>query len=284
MSLEFAGYLHSGDNRTGQLMLVGVGTNDRYNRISASQLTGAGLYSNIHSVELVTTQEADGNLVLLKNDDFSGAFAQVSDAKSAGDVWWSSSGHIASIILIAGNRQGKQENRISFHDQFFNKWTTFLDAKLQGSQASREGDPTLTWEMFPQGISYLDPNLAYLKIYQPLHIHMPWYWSDYAASMTYHIYLYVTGDRHLRAWGARWAYWVESGAKSGKIGSELEPQVRDGLSALQDQVNQQLALTDLLGPITDVYYLPGKQLERIGTGGVIGATTDDVTIVLERPA
>ncbi|MBW4028412.1 MAG: hypothetical protein HIU93_13580 [Acidobacteria bacterium] len=284
MSLEFAGFLYSGDNRTGQSMLVGVGHTDRYNHISAAQLTSSGLYANIHSVELITTSEADGNLVLLKNDDYSGPFAQVSDAQSAGDVWWSCWGHIGSVLLIAGNKKGTSEHRISFHDQFHDKWTSFLDAKLQGKKASRQGDPTLTWEMFPANVSYLDPNLAYLKIYQPLHITMPWYWPDYAASMTYHIYLYVTGDHHLRAWGARWAYWVEGGAKSGKIADELMPEVRDGLQSLQDQVNQALTLTDLLGPITDVYYLPGRQPNRIATGGISGATTDDVTIVIEQHA
>jgi hypothetical protein len=285
MSLEFAGFLFAGDNRTGQSLLVGVGRGNRYSPIRADQLKNSGLYGTIGSAEIVTSALADGNMVFLKNDDFTGPFAQITDARSGGDLWWHITGHIGSVLLIAGNKQGTNETRVSFRDQFLNQWNSFLDNKLQGGRASREGDPTLTWEVFPASDPYnvLNPNLTYLKIYQPLHIHMPWYWPDYAASMTYHLFLYATGDGHLRAAGIRWAYWVESGAKSGRIASELEPQVRDGLGSLQDQTNQQFQLLDgVLGTVTDVYYLPGRQLQNTGTGGLTGNTVDDVTIVIER--
>jgi hypothetical protein len=280
MSLEFVGFLFSQDNRQGQSLLVGVGHGDRYNPIRSDTLHNRGLYANIHSVELDTTVEADGNIVLLQNDDFSGSFFQMSDAPSQGDEWWHTWGHVGSVLLVASSKQGSSETRLSFRDQFLNQWDSFLDAKLQGGRASREGDPTLTWEMFPANVSYLDSNLAYLKIYQPLHIHMPWYWSDYAASLTYHIYLYVNGDHHVRVWGARWAYWVEGGLKSGKIADQLEPQVKAGLSALQDQLNQQFAGLDALGTVSDVYYLPGRQTESLGTGALTGNTNDDITIVI----
>jgi hypothetical protein len=283
MSLEFSGFLFAGTNRTGQSLLVGVGRGNRYSPIRADQLKNSGLYGTIGSAEIITSALADGNLVFLKNDDFTGPFAQLTDARSAGDWWWNLTGHIGSALLIAGNKQGTKETRVSFRDQFFNQWTTFLDNKLAGGRASREGDPTLTWEVFPASVDSLDPNLAYLKIFQPLHIHMPWYWSDYAASMTYHVFLFPTGDGHLRAAGVRWAYWVEGGAKSGQIASELEPQVRDGLGSLQDQINQQFQLLDgLLGTVTDVYYLPGRQPQNTGTGGLTGNTVDDVTIVIQR--
>jgi hypothetical protein len=282
MALEFLGTLFAGDNKTGASRFVGVGHADRYNPVTAGELTGSGLYANIHSADLFTTAEADGNLVFLKNDDFSGAFAQASDAASVGDAWWHISGHIGSVISVAGNRKGKHETRLSFHDQFLSQWTTFLDSALAGSRASRQGEPTLTWEMFPATISYLNPDHTYLKIYQPLHISMPWPFSDYAASMTYHIQLFVDGSHHLRAWGARWAYWVESGIKAGHIGDSLEPQVRDGLTTLVNQVNAKISVLDALGSMSDVYYLPGKQLTRIGTGFITGNTNDDVTIVVEH--
>jgi hypothetical protein len=282
MSIDISGRLFSADNRLGTSVFIGVGHNHRYSPISSSMLKSYGLYSHIESVELFTSNYAAANLVLLKNDDYSGPFAQVIDARSAGDVWWDTSGHIASAILVSSSKQGASETRLSFRSIFLNQWNTFLDNKLSGSQASREGDPTLTWEMFPSGISHLDPNLAYLKIYQPLHISIDW-WPDYSASMTYHIYLYVDGGNHLRAWGARWAWWVESGAKSGKIGDRLGPQVRDGLPSLQDQLNRQLAGFDgVLGRVTDVYYLPDSQTTPGGTGALIGNTINDVTIVIEH--
>lgn len=282
MAVEFLGTLFAGDNRTGASRLVGVGHADRYNPITSGQLTSSGLYANIHSTDLVTTAEADGNVVFLMNDDFSGPFAQASDAASTGDAWWHITGHIGSVISVAGNRKGKNETRLSFHDQFLDQWKTFLDGTLSGSRASREGEPTLTWEMFPAAVSFLDPNHTYLKIYQPLHISMPWPFSDYAASMTYHIQLFVDGNHHLRAWGARWAWWVESGIKSGHIGDSLGPQVQSGLQTLVDQVNAKISVLDALGAVSDVYYLPGRQLSRIGTGFITGNTNDDVTIVVEH--
>lgn len=282
MSLDISGKLYSADNRTGTTMFIGVGHNHRYTPISSDLLKSYGIYAHIESVELFTSGLADANLVMLKNDDYSGAFAQVTDARSAGDVWWDTWGHIGSILLVSGNKKGTNETRLSFRNIFLNQWNTFLDNKLSGTQASREGDPTLTWEMFPANVSHLDPNLAYLKIYQPLHISIDW-WPDYSASMTYHIYLYASGDHHLRAWGARWAWWVEGGAKSGKIGDKLGPHVSGGLGTLQDQLNTQLQGFDgLLGNVTDVYYLPDAQTAATGTGGVTGNTVNDVTIVIEH--
>jgi hypothetical protein len=281
MALEFSGTLFAG-NFTGPSLLVGVGHNDRYNPITADTLTSFSLYANIHSADIITTAEASGSIVCLKNDDFSGPFAQVSDAGSGGEADFTLSGYIGSVLLIASDKQGKKETRVSFREQFLAAWDDFLDKKLAGGSASREGEPTLTWEMFPASVSFLDPNQTYLKIYQPLHIHTPWPFSDYAASMTYHIVLFIDGSQHVRAWGARWACWVESGIKHDHILGELSPQVRDGLSDLQDQANAKLAVLDLLGPLSDVYYLPGQQTTDIGTGVLTGNTSDDVTIVLEH--
>jgi hypothetical protein len=36
------------------------------------------------------------------------------------------------------------------------------------------------------------------------------------------------------------------------------------------------------GAVSDAYYLPGRQLSRIGTGFITGNTNDDVTIVVEH--
>lgn len=282
MSLDISGILYSADNRMGSSFFIGVGHTHRYSHISADLLQSFGLYAHVESVELFTSASADANLVLLKNDDFSGPFAQVKDARTGGDVWWDTWGHIGSVILVSGNKQGTHETRLSFRSIFQSQWNNFLDNKLSGSQASRVGNPTLTWEMFPENISYLNSSLAYLKIYQPLHISIDW-WPDYSASMTYHVYLYADGNHHLRAYGARWAWWVEGGAKSGRIGDKLGPQVRDGLGELQAQLNNQLQGFDaLLGNVSDVYYLPDSQTSAMGTGSLNGNTSNDVTIVIEH--
>ncbi|MGN6602958.1 MAG: hypothetical protein ACTHK8_10940 [Ginsengibacter sp.] len=282
MSLDISGLLFSADNRMGSVFLVGVGHNHRYSHVSADLLRTIGLYAHIESVELFTSAKSDANLILLKNDDYSGAFAQVKDARSGGDVWWDVFGHIASLILVSGNKQGTSETRLSFSSIFQGQWNTFLDNKLSGTQASRVGNPTLTWEMFPENVTYLNSSLAYLKIYQPLHISIDW-WPDYSASMTYHVYLYADSNHHLRAYGARWAWWVEGGAKSGKIGDQLGPKVSEGLGELQTQLNTQLkGFDEVLGHVTDVYYLPGTQTTPTSTGSLIGNTSSDVTIVIEH--
>jgi hypothetical protein len=86
---------------------------------------------------------------------------------------------------------------------------------------------------------------------------------------------------HLRAWVADWECWVEGGVKHGKIHSQLDPQVQAGMSSLQDQINQQLMLTDGLCAIKDVFYLPGRQPNPIGSGTFGANTSDDITIVIQ---
>jgi hypothetical protein len=282
MALEFIGFLYTGPSETGRSLAVGVGHKQRYNPIRQDVLDNFGFASNIQSASLFTTPEATANLIFLQNDDFSGAFAQASEALGTGKQTWGVGGQIRSVLLVASDRGGERDYRISFRDQFLQTWDNYLDQKLAGEQASRNGDPTLTWQVFPQGIPNLDPNLAYLKIYQPLHISLPWYWSDYEASMTYYLYPYIDGNGRLRTYGARWEYWVEKGAKSHKIGDRLRPKVENGLPELVDVVNRRLASFDRLGSLRDVYLLPGNQLFPIGTGGVMGFTTDDVTIVVTR--
>jgi hypothetical protein len=282
MSINIIGLLYSASNLTGESLLVGVGKNNRYNPISADLLSGRGLANNIHSLELFDSNISDGNIILFQNKDFSGEFGQESDARATGNAGWNYSGPSASAIVVASNRAGFKETRLSFRNIFLQQWNSFLDKKLAGGQASREGDPTLTWEMFPANVSWLDTNMTYLKIYQPLHISIDW-WPDYEASMTYHFFLYSDGNHHLRAAGARWAWWVESGAKSGKIGDKLGPQVSSGLTDLQNELNTQFQSFDgLLGNVTDVYYLPGSQPNPVGTNVLFGKTTDDITIVIEH--
>jgi hypothetical protein len=281
MAVEFAGTLFAHKNKKGASLLVSVSHAHRYSIVTSGELMGMGLHDNIHSVELVTTSEADGNLVLLNGNNFSGSFVQLTAAASFGDAMWNPDGHARSVILVAGKRQGKSEVRLSFRDQFLHQWEKFLDDKLAGGRASRHGKPTLTWEMFPASMPPLDPEHIYLKIHQRLHISMPWPYVDYAASMTYHIHLFVNGQHRLRASGARWSYWVESGIKAGHISGDLEPKVKGGLPTLVHQVNANLSKLDSTASISGVYYLPGKQLTPLGTGSLTGHTSDDVTIVVE---
>jgi hypothetical protein len=99
--------------------------------------------------------------------------------------------------------------------------------------------------------------------------------------MDYNVVLFIDANSHLRAWVADWECWVEGGAKNGQVHDQLDPQVAAGMQPLEDQLNQKLALTDLLGPVKAVFYLPGKQINPIENDGFGGNTADDVTICVQ---
>jgi hypothetical protein len=283
MSIMALAFLYSGPNETGTSLVSGLGSGDRYAQITNSLLSGQGLLDSVASGQLDCT-EADLNLICFHNNDYTGQFFQLSLPHSEGSSGFWHAGQTQSALLIASNNVGVKENRVSFVDQFRTKWDNNVDGQLQGTQVTRDVEPLLTWQMFPTNDQWLSSSQTYLRIHQPLHVHMPWYWSDYQASMDYNSVLYITGDSHLRAYVADWECWVEPGAKRGDVHSQLDPKVEAGMSTLRDQMNQQLAATDLLGPIKAVFYLPDKQLSPIGTGtlGTFGSnTSNDITIVVQ---
>jgi hypothetical protein len=280
MSLKATALLFNGANETGTSLLVGLGTADRYAQITPAELSSHGMVDSVASGQLNCTA-ADLNLVFFSNGAYTGSFFQVSLSRSNGSETFWHTGPAQSALLIASNDAGANEHRVSFVDTFREKWDSFLDNLLQGKQVTRDVEPLLTWQMFPTSDQWLTSSQTYLRIHQPLHVHMPWYWPDYQASADYNIVLYIDGDSHLRAWVADWECWVESGAKHDQVQNQLSPQVQAGMSALQDQMNQQLALTDLLGAIKAVFYLPGRQPNPIGSTTFGGNTSDDVTIIIQ---
>ncbi|MEO7143303.1 MAG: hypothetical protein ABI165_07335 [Bryobacteraceae bacterium] len=280
MSLLATALLYSGPNQTGASLLTGIGSGDRYGLIPNSLLSSRGLIDSIASGRL-DCSAADLNLVMFHNNDYTGQFFQISLSGTQGETTFWHTGQVNSALLIASNNSGANEHRIGFVGIFRAEWDSFLDHQLQGSQVTRDVDPLLTWQMFPASDQWLSSNLTYLRIHQPLHVHMPWYWPDYQASVDYNVELYVTSDNHLRAWVADYEWWVESGAKSGQIGAKLDPQARAGMSALQTELNQKLTETDLFGAVKAVYYLPDRQLSPIGTGTFGGDTGNDITIVIQ---
>jgi hypothetical protein len=278
MSLLALASLFSGPNQTGSSMLMGLGTTDDYSHLTHDVMESRGLIDSVSS-GLLICQTATINLVLFSNSDYTGTFFQLSKAAGGDATYWHT-GSAQSALLIASERAGTSEHRFSFTTIFQGDWDTFLDQTLQGTSVSRDVDPLLTWRMFPTDDQWLSSGQVYLRIHQPLHVHMPWYWPDYQASVDYHILLYVTGDHHLRGWVADYEWWVESGAKSGKIGDQLGPQAASGMGALQDHLNEKLSALDALGAVRDVYYLPGTQLSPVDNAVLGGNTNDDITIVI----
>jgi hypothetical protein len=280
MPLMATAVLFNGPNQTGTSLFTGLATSGRYAQITNADLTSHGMINSVASGSL-NCSAADLNLVCFANADYTGGFFQISLSRNDGSATFWHTGSAQSALLIASNNAGVRENRVSFVDTFRSKWDSFLDGQLQGTKVTRDVEPVLTWQMFPANNKWLDPSQVYLRIHQPLHVHLPWYWPDYQASMDYNVVLFIDGDRHLRAWVADWECWVEGGAKNGQIHEQLNPQVAAGMSSLQDQMNQNLALTDLLGPVKAMFYLPGRQTSPIGTATLGGNTNDDVTIVIQ---
>jgi len=287
------------NDNTGNDSYFGVGKNERYHRVPGSELRSRGLYQEITSANLYSSSDADTTLLLFGPQspifgapslDYQGVYAQLTNQRSGNLQHFDltslipgvSNPLVSSLLVVATNR--KKEYRVSFRDAFLSTWNKMLDAKLSGTPAHRTVDPTLTWEMFPEGVSrisgYLDSNLTYLEIFQPLVILLD-FWPPYQASITYDLYLYLDGGGRLQGYVAGWSYWVEDGVKKSGIEQQLAPVVE---VTAKDDLNKALAASLAKVPLTfkDLYYLPGKQLEFATTGAIIGNTTDDATIVLEH--
>lgn len=291
MSLSMLSTVFTNSHQSGTARLFGLGNSDRYNRVTSATMASFGIKNNLSSATVYASSSVDATLILFgplfgffDMGNFNGEFLQITNRRGAASALdvdrfsdYSFNDRARSMLLVGANRG--TEFRLSFRDLFLNQWKTMLDAELAGSQAKRKGDPTLTWEMWPSGISYLDPNRRYLKVHQRLRIEIDW-WPDYDASITYHIYLYLDGGGHLRGYVARWAYWVEGGVKSGKIADKLKPKVISGMGTLNSALGDQL--DGLSGfTLSALYYLPGRQLSRAPTGVLRGTTLDDVTIVVQ---
>lgn len=279
MSLDFAATIFSGDNGTGISRVIAGGNGNRSDGDDSNELIPAGLWRNIQSFQLSTSSETDANIVFCKWNDYSGPFAQVALGKGGGLGLFDCSGTIGSVYTVATHRNGENEIRQSARQLLEAQWIAFLDAKLANSQASRVGGPTIRWRAFPR-IDFLDQKLVYVEIHQPLHIAIDW-WPDYAASITYHLFPFVDAAGHVRVFGARWGFWVEDGAKKGKISDALRPKVSSGLGQLVNKVNTALFQFDALGKVREVYLLPGNQV-GVGAGDAAfsGNADSDATVVV----
>jgi hypothetical protein len=285
-------------NLRGRSEFYGLGTQSRYYYENASQLQSKGILRNLSSGIIWESRVCDATLILFNNiyttvliagfppmvipaPDYNGTFLQLTNPRESGSEFrldhFSDYGYdnkAASLIEV----RTWSLFRYSFRDLFLEEWKKNIDNAL-GSDASRQGDPIMTWEMWPQGVSYLDPNARYLKIHQPIRINVP-NWPDYDASITYHIYLYLDPNGKMRGYCARWAYWVEGGIKSGQIADRLEPSVKQGCGKLTQALSEKLdQYSDL--SFSALYYLPGRQLDYPPPNVFTGHTLDDVTIVLE---
>jgi hypothetical protein len=279
--------VYSGASQTSTWASYSVGTAQRYHEITAKELMSRGLHRAISSCTVFGSSTTDPALIffglpLLPGHfnwpDYTGRFVQLTNSGSSAQHVNLSTHNFndvpRSALLVATNRGS--ELRLSFRDLFLDKWKDTLDGVLSGG-AKRDGDPTLTWDMFPKGVSHLQPGRTYLRIRQNLDIEIDW-WPDYEAWIQYHIFLFINTSGNPRGAVHRWEYWVEGGAKSDDIAEKLEPAVINGMQTLNTELASTLSAFDGFG-LNDLYYLPGRQLSP--SSAVAGSTFDDVTIVVE---
>ena len=286
MSLSFISIGYENINKGGLQRLFGVGQAARYKHINEALLGQLSFDSLLSSIQVFPSSIATANAILFSNNyagvfplgNFAGDFRQVVTAKNGAPDFanMTDSGfndRTRSVLLV--NSARGFEYRVSFRDQFLDTWNSTLDAQL-GSDASRTGDPLMTWAAFPEGVSYLNSDQIYLQITQALNINIPW-WPDYSASITYHLYLYLDGSHKLQGYCKKWSAWVESGIKSSEILDKLWPKVVAGVSNINEQLTHSFSS---LPAFKDFYYLPGRQVTPL-TGVSSGSTWDDVTLVFE---
>ncbi len=287
------------NNQGGNFQLYSLPVDTRYAHISKSDLQNGGFLRAYSSATVYRSFRGEATMIFLDNfytlvklssgqvwaywggPDYSGKFLQLTNVLNERaftvDRFSDSAfdNQAASIILVDA---GHTSLRFSFRDLFLNEWKTSIDKKLAGTTATRNGDPILTWEMWPVGYNELNPGLCYLKISQLLNVELDW-WPDYKASMTYHIYLFVDGQGNLQGSVARWGVWVEDGIFHDSIKDDLQPKVISGVDTINQKLANELAKYSGI-TFKDLWYLPGRQV-RYPTGNVMtGTTTDDVTIVV----
>jgi hypothetical protein len=278
---EAAGYVYTGPNQTGSSTLIGLVKGDRYAHSNSSDLQKMGIYRQIQSGYLVASVDKDVSLTLFTGDNFDGGFLQMTWLRGSGEsTFWSTPGWVSSFLMTATSPGGANQFMLSYKSIFQSQWDSSIDSGL-GSNGYRNGEPILTWMMFTSdpNYKYLDPRLAYIKVYQNVVLRVPCWPSDYNAWMEYSIYLYSSGG-NVRAYIPQYRWWVEGGAFHDQVRDRFVPAVASGASTLQDKMNQQLATFDPItnGRVTDVFYLPGAQGSPPGAD-VHGNTTDDVAIV-----
>lgn len=309
MSLSAMSWLHSQSNQGGSGTLFGLAHDERYRRIPSSLLQTHGVTPSVGSASVFESGNVESLQMLFgppsswfSLPDYTGGLQQIGNPQGSGstrEVNVPSNLHATSALLVGTHRGGNWEARISLRQQLLDEWVQTIDDQLSGSQASRSGEPVMTWEMFPRNVSHLHEDRMYLRIRQNIDIEIDW-WPDYEAWLQYHLRLYINGAGNVRGHVARWEYWVESGAKASSISDRLEPKVVAGMETINDQLTEMLSDFDS-HTFSDLYYLPGNQtlgalsgLDGFDMGGGVtvvtegapdmsGMTTDDVTVVLELP-
>lgn len=224
---------------------------------------GSNLSNEVSSFRSHAYNGAGANCYAMTDNNFLGNYASL-NVPNGYTCWWSYVGSamnddIESALMI--NRSAN-ETMLELKDLIAGDFASGLDAKLAGTQVSREGDPKVYSTFFPG----YDPGKNFVSIEQNLHVTLDW-WPDYEAQVRYDVYLYVDGNGHINGYVA-WVYvWVEGGIFSSHIFNELQPKLVAGASTLTEMIQSKLTLFGSFR-FSGLYLLPGpKPTSAIGETG-----------------
>jgi hypothetical protein len=298
MKLEAWGCINHGPKPSESSVCISLAAGDIYTHCNIVDLanlgfrglvlnwngTSTGTGTGIESVYLEPGKLGNAaSIVVFNGGSFDGSFTQFTAAGFGTGFVSATVNDPLSFLLISTPVGGAGQQLLSFKSIFQSDWDTAVDREFAG-QASRSGEPILTWDMFPSDeYSFLDSNLYYLKVHQDLSIPIPCWPTSYNAWMEYWIYLYPSGG-NLQASVAGYWWWVDGGVWTDKVADKFVPKVQSGMATLENEFNAKLGtLNKAAGGLKqNVYYLPGAQSSFPSNGGrVTGNTEDDVTIVLQ---
>jgi hypothetical protein len=165
---------------------------------------------------------------------------------------------------------------VSLADQARVDATAMVEEALSDvEEASLRGELGFSWEMWPS----FDAANKFLRITIPLTIDVPNWPSDYKASITYYILLFIDGSGRLRGFVKWCGVWVEGGTWHNSVKWRLKGKAVNAMSTIDAELNSMLNELDF-HEWTDYYYMPGTAL--IPPADYAGDTRTDVTIVLVR--
>ncbi len=266
-------YRHA--NYHGNSALLNHGPGWVYRLFYSSYLRNVHLHDRISSLYVdASSGEVAGQVILFQHNRFAGRYAIF--PTTPGDPtkrnWISYVGNFindrTSSILIV--RRFNNELIIPFVSSYPGDLKDEIKEFVRSIQrVSTRGDPIITWDMWP---GFDSRRFIYIRI--PIRVDVP-NWFDYDAEIRYWIYPYVNSAGTLRAYIAWYGAWVEGGILTRIILDQLMDNIPSSFGAVNNKLNQALAILNIHKPFRRQYFLPG-------TARSYGYTNDDITLVLVR--
>jgi hypothetical protein len=259
-----------------------VSSLNRYRPVRGAELVDQGFFKQISSVSVHSiSQEASLYLVTWHPmvgwlPNFDGEFLELTDANVGTGVSFDletyAFDNYASSLLLVRRDPTVVEYRVSWKALFSDSAKALLEQTF-GAIAHLDGDPIMTWAMFPLQAG-LDQTKIYLVVHQCL-THGHWYGVRDSGGVTYYFLLTIDPQGHLRGQVVHHSVWATDAGLRAKLDAAAAGSYASFTSSLQQKLN-----SDVPGQIKEFYYLPGNQPVPATTGAKIGKTYSDTTIVV----